>query len=135
MSMKNPLPRKLLAASLTFMAGTATSWAAKPAVNEAQIEAQFRRAISAQNIGNYIADMTQHPDFPGSPFDLRNAERILQQFRSWGWDAHIETFTVPFPRPTLRKVELLQPTRFSAKLREPPIESDPFSQQQDEHLE
>jgi len=135
MSMKNPLPRKLLAASLTFMAGTATSWAAKPAVNEAQIEAQFRSAISAQNIGNYIADMTQHPDFPGSPFDLRNAERILQQFRSWGWDAHIETFTVPFPRPTLRKVELLQPTRFSAKLREPPIESDPFSQQQDEHLE
>ena len=109
--------------------------AAKPPVNEAQIEAQFRSGISAVNIGDYIADMTQHPDFPGSPFDARNAERILQQFRRWGWDAHIETFTVPFPRPTVRKVELLQPARFSAKLREPPIESDPYSKQQDEHLE
>ena len=135
MGIQNLAYRTLLIIGLTLLAQSAPVRAAAPPASEADVEARFRDSISAENIGAYIAEMTQHPNFPGSPFAKRNAERILQQFRSWGWDAHIETFSVPFPRPTVRKVELLQPAHFSAKLREPPIESDPYSKQQDEQLE
>jgi N-acetylated-alpha-linked acidic dipeptidase len=135
MGMQNFAIQCLLAVSLAMMAESAPIEAATPPATEAQIEARFRDGISADNIGSYIAELTQHPNFPGSPFAKRNAQWILRQFRAWGWDAHIETFTVPFPRPTVRKVEMLEPSRFTAKLREPPIESDPYSGQQSEQLE
>jgi N-acetylated-alpha-linked acidic dipeptidase len=104
-------------------------------VQEAQTEQEFQRQVSAENIGSYIKELTQHPNFPGSPFAKRNAEWILNKFLEWGWEAKIETFSVPFPRPTIREVELVQPTRYRAKLHEPIVDGDPYSAQQSEHLE
>src|SRR5207248_6640282 len=69
-----------------------------------------------------------------SAYDKENAEWILSKFKEWGWDAHIETFDVLFPTPKARVVELLEPTRFTAKLQEPPVAGDPTSNQQNEQL-
>src|SRR5262249_14277355 len=41
---------------------------------------------------------------------------------------------VLFPTPKERAVELVEPTRFTAKLQEPPVAGDPTSNQQDEQL-
>ena len=41
------------------------------------------------------------------------------KFKEWGFDAKIETFNVLFPTPKVRVVEMLQPTKFQAKLQEP----------------
>ena len=43
--------------------------------------------------------LSAHPHHVGSPYDSTNAEWILAQYKSWGWDAHIETFEVLFPTP------------------------------------
>src|SRR5204863_160519 len=63
-----------------------------------------------------------------------NAEWILAKFKSFGLDAHIETFDVLFPTPIDRVVELVAPTRFVAKLQEPVIPGDSTSAQQREQL-
>jgi N-acetylated-alpha-linked acidic dipeptidase len=101
---------------------------------EAELEQSFRDAISGKNIGGYIETLTAHPTYPGSPQAKENAVWINDHFRQWGWDSHIEKWRVLFPKPTERVVELLGPEPFKAKLFEPPVPGDPYSEQTNEHL-
>jgi len=78
--------------------------------------------------------LTARPHHVGSPYDKENAEWILDQFKSYGWDAHIENFDVLFPTPVERVVELVAPTTFKAALQETPVAGDPTSSQQGEQL-
>lgn len=78
--------------------------------------------------------LSARPHHVGSPYDKQNAEWILKQFKDAGWDAHIEQFNVLFPTPKLRLVELVAPTHFTAKLKEPSVAVDPTSSQTAEQL-
>ena len=78
--------------------------------------------------------LSARPHHVGSAYDSTNAEWILAQYKSWGWDAHIETFYVLFPTPKQRLVELVAPTRYTAKLEEPTVAVDPTSGQKSEQL-
>ena len=63
--------------------------------------------------------LSARPHHVGSPYDKENADWILSKFKESGFDAHIETFQVLFPTPKQRVLELVGPTSFRAKLREP----------------
>src|SRR2546429_6141050 len=78
--------------------------------------------------------LSARPHHVGSPYDKDNADWILAKFKSFGLDARIETFDVLFPTPKERVVELVAPTKFVAKLQEPPVPGDPTSSQQAEQL-
>jgi N-acetylated-alpha-linked acidic dipeptidase len=78
--------------------------------------------------------LTARPHHVGSPYDKDNADWILAKFKEWGWDAHVETFQVLFPTPKERMLEMVEPTRFTAKLQEPVVPVDPTSSQQNEQL-
>jgi len=78
--------------------------------------------------------LSARPHHVGSPYDSANAEWILAQYKSWGWDAHIETFYVLFPTPKQRLVELIAPTHYTARLEEPTVAVDPTSGQKTEQL-
>jgi N-acetylated-alpha-linked acidic dipeptidase len=97
-------------------------------------EQKFRQIPAPENIQQYNQRLSARPHNVGSPYDKDNAEWILAQFKSWGLDAHIETFTVLFPTPKLRKLELLAPKPYTAKLVEPPVPGDPTSSHQSEQL-
>src|SRR5450432_97377 len=78
--------------------------------------------------------LSARPHHVGSPYDKQNAEWILAQFKSWGLNAEIETFDVLFPTPKERVLEMVAPTKFVARLQEPPVAGDPTSNQQAEQL-
>src|SRR5471032_3025461 len=78
--------------------------------------------------------LSARPHHVGSPYDKQNAEWILAQFKSWGLNAEIETFDVLFPTPKERVLEMVAPTKFVARLQEPPVAGDPTSGQQAEQL-
>jgi N-acetylated-alpha-linked acidic dipeptidase len=78
--------------------------------------------------------LSARPHHVGSPYDKDNAEWMLNKFKEWGLDASIETFDVLFPTPKVRVVELLEPTKFTARLQEPVLAVDPTSNQQAEQL-
>ena len=78
--------------------------------------------------------LSARPHHVGSPYDKQNAEWILSQYKQWGWDAHIETFQVLFPTPKSRLLEMVAPTRFTAKLEEPALAVDPTTSQKTEQL-
>jgi N-acetylated-alpha-linked acidic dipeptidase len=101
---------------------------------EQQWEEKFRAIPVPQNMKDAMQHLSAHPHHVGSPYDQENAQWILQKFKDYGWDAHIETFKVLFPTPKERLVEMVAPTEFKAKLQEPALAVDPTSNQQSEQL-
>jgi len=97
-------------------------------------ETKFRTVPEPQNLRDYMQRLSARPHHVGSPYDKVNAEWMLAKFKEWGLDANIETFDVLFPTPKERLVELLEPTKFTAKLQEPALAVDPTSNQQAEQL-
>lgn len=97
-------------------------------------EKKFQDAIVSENVKENMRRLSARPHHVGSPYDKDNAEWILARFKDWGFDAHIETFKVLFPTPKERAVELVEPTRFKAKLQEPVVPGDPTSSQTSEQL-
>ena len=97
-------------------------------------ESKFKAIPNPERLRDYMQRLSARPHHVGSPYDKDNAEWILARFKEWGLDARIETFDVLFPTPKERAVELVEPTRFVAKLEEPAVSADPTSNQQREQL-
>ncbi|HET9304714.1 MAG TPA: transferrin receptor-like dimerization domain-containing protein [Candidatus Sulfotelmatobacter sp.] len=109
-------------------------YTSKTSPDEQSLEKKFQDAIVAANIQENMRRLSARPHNVGSPYDKDNAEWMLARFKEWGFDARIETFDVLFPTPKERVVELVAPTKFRAKLQEPPLAIDPTSNQTAEQL-
>ena len=83
---------------------------------EVSWEQKFRQLPDRDHIRENMRRLSARPHHVGSPYDKDNAEWLLAQLKSFGLDAKIETFSALFPTPKSRKLELLGPTPFTAKL-------------------
>ncbi len=101
---------------------------------ERDLEARFKTMPDPGRMREAMRRLSARPHHVGSPYDKDNAEWILGQFKSYGWDAHIENFDVLFPTPVERVVELVSPTTYKASLQETALPGDPTSNQQAEQL-
>ena len=101
---------------------------------EREWEVKLRAIPDPANLREYMRRLSARPHHVGSAYDKDNAEWILAHFKEWGLDAHIETFNVLFPTPKLRLLEMVEPTKYTAKLEEPGIAVDPTSNQKSEQL-
>ena len=101
---------------------------------EREWEGKFRAIPDPARLRAYMQRLSARPHHVGSAYDRENAEWILSQFKEWGLAARIETYDVLFPTPKERALELLEPTRFTAKLEEPTVAGDPTSSQHAEQL-
>ena len=99
------------------------------AQKEITAEQQFDASLSAAHIGETIKELSAYPHNLGSPGSKAVAESILKKYKSYGLDAHIETYTVLFPTPKTRLLELTGPTQYSALLKEPALTEDATSGQ------
>ncbi len=111
-----------------------TGYSARSSQAERDWEAKFRAIPDPANLREYMRRMSARPHHVGSPYDKDNAEWILARFKEWGLDAHIETFDVLFPTPKVRLLEMIEPTKYTAKLEEPSLAVDPTSNQKSEQL-
>lgn len=98
------------------------------------LEERFRAVPSPDSLRSYMARLAARPNHLGSRFNREMAEWTVALFRSWGLDATIETYQVLFPVPKTRRLEMTAPTRFVARLQEPPVPGDAASGQQAEQL-
>ena len=125
----------LLAGSFIAVASMAQSTLIlgfSPAAAGAQLttEKKFDGNLSAKNVDLFIKEMSAVPHHVGSPGDEANAKYILDKFKSWGYDAAIETFYVLFPTPVTRLLEMRGTKNFKAALKEPALKEDATSGQQ-----
>jgi N-acetylated-alpha-linked acidic dipeptidase len=92
--------------------------------DETMLERNFDALIHPDEMRNWMKLLAAEPNHVSSPHDKTNADQILAWFKDWGWDAHIETFWVLYPKPISETLELVAPHKFSATLQEPPIPGD-----------
>ena len=97
-------------------------------------DARFRALPDPAVIKETMRRLSARPHHVGSPYAKETAEWLLAQFKSFGWDAQMDTFDVLFPTPTTRLLEMTAPTRFTAMLEEPAVPVDPTSGQKGEQL-
>jgi N-acetylated-alpha-linked acidic dipeptidase len=98
------------------------------------LESRFDASLKADDLRAWMAELAAHPHHVGSPWDQHNAEFLAGLFRSFGFDTRIEEFSVLFPTPTTRLLELVAPHPFHAALAEPPVAGDATSGQTGEQL-
>ncbi|HSN85988.1 MAG TPA: M28 family metallopeptidase [Thermoanaerobaculia bacterium] len=98
------------------------------------LEARFDSHLRAENLREWMKRLSARPHHVGSPYGKESAEFMAGLFRSWGWDAKLEEFQVLLPTPRVRIVEMVAPTRFTAKLAEPALPEDSTSGQTAEQL-
>ena len=103
-------------------------------VKQREWEAKLRAIPDTGRLREAMRHLTARPHHVGSTYGRQNAEWILGRFLEAGWDAQIETFTVLFPTPKERVLEMVEPTRFVASLEEPALAVDPTSGQKTEQL-
>ena len=126
----------LLCAQLAFPADTGPlrGFSNDGARTQREWEAKFRAIPDPANLRSYMQRLSARPHHVGSPYGKDNAEWMLSKFKEWGLDAQMEIFDVLFPTPKERLLELVEPTRFTAKLEEPAVANDPTSSQRQEQL-
>src|SRR5215475_5649157 len=126
----------LVASTAAFSADTLPlhGYSSDSARTERDWEAKFRAIPDPANLRAYMQRLSARPHHVGSPYDKDNAEWLLGKLKEWGLDAHIESFDVLFPTPKERLLEMVEPTRFTARLAEPSDPADPTSSQQQEQL-
>ncbi len=111
---------------------TISGFSASAASAQLQIENKFDQLLNSQRLGETIKELSARPHEIGSANGKAVAENILSKFKSYGWDARIETYQVLFPRPKTRILEMVSPTTFQALLKEPALKEDATSGQQDQ---
>jgi len=133
--------KQLLAGSLLLASTLAQSQSRSlSGFNEAeakqqqQLEATFDGYLRAANVDSGIRIMSSRPHHVGSPGDKAVVDYIYNQFKSWGYEVQTETFTVLFPTPKERLLEMTAPTTFKATLAEPALKEDRTSGQTSEQL-
>ena len=111
-----------------------TGYTRDNAQSERQWEQKFRAAPDPARIRDNMQRLSARPHAVGQPYDKNNTDWLVSTFKSWGLDAHVETFDVLFPTPKQRALELVEPKKYVAKLEEPTITVDPTSGQKAEQL-
>jgi N-acetylated-alpha-linked acidic dipeptidase len=109
-------------------------YSADSARAERDWETRFKAIPDPANLRAYMQRLSARPHHVGSAYDKDNADWLLAKLKEFGLDAKIESFDVLFPTPKERVLEMVAPTRFTAKLQEPAIPQDPTSGQRDEQL-
>jgi N-acetylated-alpha-linked acidic dipeptidase len=109
-----------------------SGFSAATVAKQQQTEKQFDAGISAERIAQTVKELSAKPHHIGSAGGTEVAEKILNKFKSWGWDAKIETYQVLFPKPKTRLLEMIAPVPFKAVLKEPALKEDATSGQEDQ---
>lgn len=113
---------------------TITGFTKENADTEIKAEEKFDSYLKASNLDDWMKRLTAKPHHLGSATGKQYAEWMRDQFRSWGYDAQLETYKVLFPTPKVRLLELTGPTRYTATLEEPALKEDATSGKTPEQL-
>jgi N-acetylated-alpha-linked acidic dipeptidase len=108
-------------------AKTLPGYTGASSAKELEWEQRFRAIPEAAKAHENMKFLAAHPHNVGSEAQRKNAEWMVKQYKSWGWDAKIEQFDVLYPTPKSQLVEMIEPTKYKLKLVETPLAEDPYT--------
>ncbi len=101
---------------------------------QTEAERKFDSYLNPSNLDLWMKRLAARPHHLGSAYGKESAVYIRDLFKSWGYEAEIETYKVLFPTPKVRILELTSPGKFKATLKEPTLREDATSGQANEQL-
>ncbi len=101
-----------------------TGFSESASIKQHTLEATFDSYLKADNLRTWMKRLSERPHHVGSPGGKANALYLADLFKSWGFQTEIEEFQVLFPTPKSRKLELISPGHFTAKIEEAPLAED-----------
>lgn len=107
--------RKIFSLAVSLVAMMAAAVAADTSTLETRLDA----SVDPAELRDWMKFLTREPSNVGTPFDKTVAEWTLAKFKSWGWNAQIETYQVLYPTPLTESLTLLGKKPFAATLTEP----------------
>jgi N-acetylated-alpha-linked acidic dipeptidase len=140
-----PIRRSVLVSATVLLAATPASEAPQEATRilgftseasarQLALEARYDSFMDAANLEEWMRYITSKPIYTGSPHNKETAEWMVEQFRSWGFEARLDEYQVLYPLPRVRHLELVEPTRYTARLREPRLDEDATSGIEEDRL-
>ncbi len=121
----------ILKSCLIFSQSSIIGFGANKVTQQKNLEAEFDRMLLADNLDGWMKLMSAEPHYLGTAYGRKNVEWMVKQFKSWGYDAKIETYQVLFPYPIVRLLELVAPEKYKAKLTAVPVAGDTYTDQGD----
>lgn len=94
---------------------------------ERTLEQRAQAAPETTNLRKYLNFLAAAPHTAGSPRSKVVAEYIAGLLKRWGINAEIEEFQAVMPYPTVRRLDVISPKPYTAKLKELPVPEDPDS--------
>ena len=129
-------PRLFLASALAIVitagfsqSSSISGFNSANAKQQKDIEKQFDQSLNAGHIGSTIKLLSSKPHHLGSSGGKMMADTIFNRLKSYGWDVRMDTYTVLFPTPKTRVLEMVSPTVYKAILKEPALKEDATSGQ------
>ncbi len=104
------------------------------ASKQIELEKQFDGYLNAKDQDVWLKFLSSRPHHVGSQQGKANADYMANLFRQWGYDTELATYSVLFPTPKFRQLELLGPNPYKAKLQETALKEDKTSGQLSEQL-
>jgi N-acetylated-alpha-linked acidic dipeptidase len=111
-----------LALGASFDGKPLLGFSAASSTSQLAIERRIDALVDPMDQDTWMRKLTARPHHVGSAGGLDNANYLLALYKSWGYDAKIETFDALFPTPLERSIEL---NGWHASLAEPTIPEDP----------
>jgi N-acetylated-alpha-linked acidic dipeptidase len=114
------LPGALAAAPDSAMVG----FGLESAKQERNLEKKFDGGLKKEEMENWMEHMAARPHHLGSAYGEELAGFVKSNFLSWGYITEVKEYSVLFPTPKTRLLEMISPTQFTASLREESPEKD-----------
>src|SRR5271169_3119117 len=113
-------------------AANITGFTPAHAAEQATLEAQYKSAISPEEIRSYHRYFTSSPHPAGTKNDYAVAQYIAEEWEKQGLeDVVIRQYDVLGTRPVSTMLEMVAPKKYTAVLREQPYDVDPDTRNPD----
>jgi N-acetylated-alpha-linked acidic dipeptidase len=99
-----------------------------------ELEARFDANLNKNDMDGWLKKFSARPHHVGSPAGKEIAIFVSGLFESWGYDVEIAEYEILLPRPKIRELELVAPTRFTASLEEDSLPEDASTSVREELL-
>ena len=98
------------------------------------LEAEFDTHLSAEDMEDWIRQMSARPHHVGSAAGRDVVELAAGMLESWGYDVEIAEYDILLPTPVTRELELVSPSMYVAGLDEDSLALDPSTSVRDDLL-
>ena len=98
------------------------------------LEAEFDTHLSAEDMEDWIRQMSARPHHVGSAAGRDVVELAAGMLESWGYDVEIAEYDILLPTPVTRELELVSPSTYVAGLDEDSLALDPSTSVRDDLL-